>query len=107
MPDASFGNFLRFGLRRLWRMNPAGFDELLLALAKRLYPSSPQKSHMAERRPRRKVALSDGSHFHGRWSLWMRSGHGLTRCRLDPVARDPFRTSETHRKDVTNGSFKF
>jgi hypothetical protein len=31
-----FGNFLRFGLRTLWRMNPAGFDRLLLALAKRL-----------------------------------------------------------------------
>ena len=41
----------------------------------------------------RLVALSDGSHFHGRRSLWMRSGHGRTRCRLDPVARDPIATS--------------
>ena len=28
-------------------------------------------------------------HFHGRRSLRVRSGHGRTRCRLDPVARDP------------------
>jgi SAM-dependent methyltransferase len=38
MPDSSFGNFLRIGSRRLWRISPAVFDRLLLALAKRLYP---------------------------------------------------------------------
>ena len=38
------------------------------------------------------LALSDGSHFHGRRSLWVRSGHGRTRCPLDPVAHDPERT---------------
>jgi hypothetical protein len=38
------------------------------------------------------MALSDGSHFHGRRSLWVRSGRGRTRYPFDPVARDPFQT---------------
>jgi SAM-dependent methyltransferase len=38
MPDPSFGNSLRLGLRRLWRMSPVVLDRLLLALAERVYP---------------------------------------------------------------------
>jgi SAM-dependent methyltransferase len=38
MPDPSFGNSLRLSLRRLWRMSPVALDQLLLALAERVYP---------------------------------------------------------------------
>src|SRR5262245_16742664 len=38
MPRPSFGNSLRLGLRRLWRMSPVALNRWLLALAEHVYP---------------------------------------------------------------------
>lgn len=41
LPDEGFGNYLRIGLRRLWRRTGAGADRMLLAVAKVVYPAIP------------------------------------------------------------------